>query len=224
MENIEIKQETTSIEDEKFLNEKQYNVKLDNTECLFIISSKFNSIKFELKPLHNYILYQKVFTLDNLVHINKIFVVFDSIETIRSSLEEIIEKNKFTLQKRENNIEIIFKVPLFEKIIDLNLILEKKIIKQEQLNENFLEEIKILKDDMKILKTENKELKTLNNELKKEVETLKKSNNLLFELYSKVVNQINNIYYETKDNFKFKFLLETNYVITKWFNSNKNIH
>lgn len=182
MENIEIKQETTSIEDEKFLNEKQYNVKFDNTECLFIISSKFNSIKFELKPLHNYILYQKVFTLDNLVHINKIFVVFDSIETIRSSSEEIIEKNKFTLQKRENNIEIIFKVPLFEKIIDLNLILEKKIIKQEQLNENFLEEIKILKDDMKILKTENKELKTLNNELKKEVETLKKSNNLLFEL------------------------------------------
>ena len=224
MENIEIKQETTSIEDEKFLNEKQYNVKLDNTECLFIISSKFNSIKFELKPLQNYIYYQKIFTLDNLVHINKIFVVFDSIETIRSSLEEIIEKNKFTLQKRENNIEIIFKVPLFEKIIDLNLILEKKIIKQEQLNENFLEEIKILKDDMKILKTENKELKTLNNELKKEVETLKKSNNLLFELYSKVVNQINNIYYETKDNFKFKFLLETNYVITKWFNSNKNIH
>ena len=33
-------------------------------------------------------------------------------------------------------------------------------------------------------------------------------------MYSKVVNQINNIYYENKDNFKFKFLLETNYVIT----------
>ena len=47
MEYVDIEPETK----ENFINEKQYNSKLDNIDCLFIISSSNDSIKFEIKPL-----------------------------------------------------------------------------------------------------------------------------------------------------------------------------
>ena len=210
MEYVDIEPETK----ENFINEKQYNSKLDNIDCLFIISSSNDSIKFEIKPLQKLIYYEKIFSFDNLIQINKIFAGFDSIETIRNSFEHIIEQNNYTLKKFEENIEIIFKVPYFEKTIDINLILDKKLIKQKKLNESLLEEIKLLKEDVKILKEENKELKVSNEKFKKEIEKLKSSNGLLFELYSKVIKNFNDIYYENKDKFNFKFLLMTNYSIS----------
>ena len=224
MEYVDIEPETK----ENFINEKQYisislqlimfflwyNSKLDNIDCLFIISSSNDSIKFEIKPLQKLTYYEKIFSFDNLIQINKIFAGFDSIEAIRNSFEHIIEQNNYILKKFEENIEIIFKVPYFEKTIDITLILDKKLIKQKKLNESLLEEIKLLKEDLKILKEENKELKVSNEEFKKEIEKLKSSNGLLFELYSKVIKNFNDIYYENKDKFNFKFLLMTNYSIS----------
>ena len=52
MEYVDIEPETKEI----FINEKQYNSKLDNIDCLFIISSSNDSIKFEIKPLQKLIL------------------------------------------------------------------------------------------------------------------------------------------------------------------------
>lgn len=200
--------------EESFSDEKQFNIKLHNSECAFIISSSSNCIKLELKPFFKCIYYKKIFSLEDLIKINKIFVVFDSIEVIRKSFQEIIEKDKYSIQQKSQDIEIILKVQVFEKIIDISLILEKQIINQEILNEKLYEEIQSLKEEIEILKQENKELKKANETFSKEIEKVKSSENLLFELNAKVMTHLNNIFYDYRDRFSFKFLKTDNYAIS----------
>ena len=212
MEHIQV--ESSCESGETLSNEKQFKIQLDNVESILNISSSSHSIKFELKPNLKSIFYEKIFSLEDLIKINKIFVAFDSIETIRKSFEDIIEKNKFSIEIKSRDVEIIFKVQIFEKLIDINLILEKKNISQEKLNDILSGEIKDLKDEIKKLKEENNELKIDNDNIKKELKKLKDSNGLLFELYSKVVKEFNDIYYEVRDKFTFRFLKANNYALT----------
>ena len=212
MEHIQI--ESSSKHCETLSNEKQYIIDLNNTKCLLKITSSSSSIKFELKPELKSFYYEKIFSLEDLININKIFVAFDSIETLRKSFEEIIEKKKYSIQEKSRDVEIILKVQIFEKLIDINLILERTKIGQEKLNEILYEEIKGLKEEIKKVKEENNELKIINNNFKKEIEKLNNTNGLLFELYSKVVSRFNDLFYEVRDKLNFRFANSKNYSIT----------
>ena len=45
---------------------------------------------------------------------------------VRNSIEDIISNNKYLGKENNGNIEIILKAPLFQKIVDINLIINKK--------------------------------------------------------------------------------------------------
>ena len=103
-----------------------------------------------------------MYTLENLSKINKIFVSFDSIEMLRNSIEDIISNNKYSMKENKENIELILKVPLFQKIIDIPLILNKKNMNQKDINENIYEQLNNLNNEIKLLKEENKDLYIMN--------------------------------------------------------------
>ena len=111
-----------------FINEKSYKVQMNQVDFNLIISSNNESIKFLLSPLtaKNSFSYEEIYNLEELSNINKIFLAFDSIDTIRHSIEQMIENNKYSIKENNEDVEITLKAFLFEKIIDINLILKKK--------------------------------------------------------------------------------------------------
>ena len=132
----------------KFVREKNYKVKLNDSDYNLLISSFNESINFVLSPLtkNNIYSYEENYNFEKLSKINKIFLVFDSIETIGQSIEQMIENNKYSIIEKNENVEINLKVTLFDKLIDINLTLKKKDISQNQINKNIIEQINDLND------------------------------------------------------------------------------
>ena len=182
----------------KFVREKNYKVKLNDSDYNLLISSFNESINFLLSPLtkNNIYSYEENYNFEKLSKINKIFLVFDSIETIGQSIEQMIENNKYSIIEKNENVEINLKVTLFDKLIDINLTLKKKAISQNQINKNIIEQIndlndkignlmqqnKNLNDEIQILKEENKTIKNLNEEIQILKEDNKKIENLNNEI------------------------------------------
>ena len=182
----------------KFINEKNYKVKLNDIEYNLLIRSDNESINFLLSPLiiKNLYSYEEIYNCEKLSKINKIFLAFDSIETIRQSIEQMIENNKYSIKEKNENVEINLKVSLFEKLIDINLILIKKNMNQNQINKNIFEQLNELNDKieklmqvnndltkkMEMLKEENKQIKNLNNKIELLMEENKKIKNLNDEI------------------------------------------
>ena len=157
----------------KFINEKNYKVKLNDIEYNLLIRSDNESINFLLSPLtiKNLYSYEEIYNFEKLSKINKIFLGFDSIETIRQSIEKMIENSKFSIKEKNENVEINLKISLFEKLIDINLILKKKDINQNQINNNIFGQLTDLNDKIEKIMKENKnwndEIQVLKEENKK---------------------------------------------------------
>ena len=148
----------------KFFNEKIYKLKQNDINYNLYLSSNTEAIKFSIKSefSNNCFFCEEIYTLENLSNINKIFVSFDSIEMLRNSIEDIISNNKYSMKENKENIELILKVPLFQKIIDIPLILNKKNMNQKDINENIYEQLNNLNNEIKLLKEENKDLYIMN--------------------------------------------------------------
>ena len=155
----------------KLVNEKNYIVKLNDLDYNLLISSDNRSINFILSPLtkKNFYSFEENYDSEKLSKINKIFLAFDSIETIRQSIEQMIENNKYSIKEKNENVEINLKVSLFEKLIDINLILIKKNMNQNQINKNIFEQLNELNDKIE-------KLMQVNNDLTKKMEMLKEEN------------------------------------------------
>ena len=230
----------------KFINEKNYKVKLNDIEYNLLIRSDNESINFLLSPLtiKNLYSYEEIYNCEKLSKINKIFLAFDSIETISQSIEQMIENNKYSIKEKNENVEINLKVSLFEKLIDINLILKKKNINQNQINNNIfgqltdlndkiekiMKENKNLNDEIHVLKEENKKIQNLNEEiqiLKEENKKNEKIIQILKEENQKIKKSnedLLNLFHEFKknfknetngENFKFRFRPGNNYTISK---------
>ena len=91
---------------EKLMDIGDYNLK---------ISSNVDSIKLLLqsKSNPNIGIYEEIYTLEKFEKINKIFSLFDSIESIKNSIEDLISKNKYEIKKNTNSIELILKTSFF---------------------------------------------------------------------------------------------------------------
>ena len=194
----------STINPEEFFNEKIYYSKINDYNLS--LSSNTESIKFSLKSEYNNCFsYEGIYTLEKLTKINKIFLSFDSIDMIRNSIEDIISNNKFSVKENKESIELILKVPLFQKIIDIPLKLNIKNLDQKEINGNIYEQLNNLNNEIKLLKEENKELKKSNEKILKLYDELK--NNM--DNMSKGVNSLKNE--DSSEAFKFRFREGKNY-------------
>ena len=110
-------------------NEKIFKIKHKDLNYNLSISSDSEKIKLLLKSEspNNFFFFEEIYTLKKLSKINNIFLAFDSIKMIRNSIEDTISNNKFSIKDNYGYIGIILKVPLFQKLVDINLVLNKKI-------------------------------------------------------------------------------------------------
>ena len=204
-------------------NEKKFNLNYNNNNYILVISSNFSSIKFNIyhqDKLDNYI-YEEILTLEQLKEINNSFTIFNSVESARNSIEQILKNNKGILSQKDINTFILtLKISLFEQIVDVNIILKKKEMNQNetipilfQKIQTMSEEIKKLNDEIILLKKENNKIKKLNDEIKQlnnEIIILKKENDKikLIELKKSQIKPNSN-------DFKFKFKSGINYSLNE---------
>ena len=204
-------------------NEKKFNLEYNNNNYILVISSNNSSIKFNMyqqDKLDNYI-YEEILTLEQLKEINNSFTIFNSVESARNSIEQILKNNKVILSQKDINTFILtLKISLFEQIVDVNIILKKKEMNQNetipilfQKIQTMSEEIKKLNDEIILLKKENNKIKKLNDEIKQlnnEIIILKKENDKikLIELKKSQIKPNSN-------DFKFKFKSGINYSLNE---------
>lgn len=103
-------------------------------------------LKFTVNPplikisIHDYdspqnFFYENTFNKESLSKINKIFLMFESIDEILSQFISLIENKKYTLKKvNENEFDLILKVSIF--------------IKEEEINLNLFKNYSVTKDDI----------------------------------------------------------------------------
>ena len=145
-----------------YTNDKSFNVKFNDTSFILIISSNSLSIKFILSQVDNtqYYSFEETFTLEQFIKINNIFIVFNSIESMRDSIEKIITNNKYLISQNNNNEMIItLQVPMFEKNINVDIPLKKKKLDQNDLISRLCQQIEKLNNEIKEIKNENENLK-----------------------------------------------------------------
>ena len=66
-------------------------------------------------------------TLAQLKEKSNLFAIFNSVESARNSIEQILENNKGILSQKDiNSFILTLKISLFEQIVDVNIILKKK--------------------------------------------------------------------------------------------------
>lgn len=99
--------------------------------------------------------YQETFFLEKLQKTNKCFKQFDSIDEIIIALKEIISEKKVSIQKRNNNLIIIFKVNKLGKgEEDIKFILSNKRFSNETIIENSINHINNIEVEIDKLKKE----------------------------------------------------------------------
>ena len=126
---------------------------------------------------------------------------------IRNSIEDLISNNKYSIKENKQNFELILKAPLFQKLIDIPLILNPKNLNQKEINEDIFEQLNNLNNEISLLKKENKELKKSNEKLLKLYDELK--NNI--DKMDKKINSLQNE--DSSGTFKFRFREGKNYEI-----------
>ena len=141
---------------ENMKNIKEFNLKYNDKIYLLTISNISETINFSIVNSYNEE-YSESYSLEKLIYINKIFSMFDSLEKVRNSIEEIIKAKKYLLEINDKNIIITLKISLFEKIIEVSLNLNKKKINQNNLNDLMIKQIKELKNEINNLKNKHKE-------------------------------------------------------------------
>ena len=138
-------------------NEKKFNLNYNNNNYILVISSNFSSIKFNIyhqDKLDNYI-YEEILTLEQLKEINNSFTIFNSVESARNSIEQILKNNKGILSQKDiNSIILTLKISLFEQILDVNIILKKKEMNQNETIPILFQKIQKMSEEIKQLNDE----------------------------------------------------------------------
>lgn len=182
-------------------NEKEINLTISFNEKIIF----FEVEEKDIFPKEEYTLYK---SLEELIKIDKFFRQFDKIEEVFDSIENIISKGNLSIIKEENsmlikmdvNKEIIIRIPVKEKDIKIN---------------NLIDYINSLSNKNKKLE---KEIKDMKNDFKKRLEDLElKFEKRLKDLELKNQNEINKI--NKRDMFKNSKIVNRNEIdlILSWF-------
>ena len=203
--------ETITSHYQEFKNSKEFDIKIGELNYIFSISENNTDIKFVINQKEGIDLYEyeEHYNLDKLIKINDIFKMFNSINSVRKSFENLLNSKKYTFIKSNENIEFILKLNIFEEIREVSLYLKKKKLKKEDL-ENIVNRQKI---EIKELKTELDNLKIKHdreiNELKEEIKQIKAQNKKMFILNQEV------LFKNQKEDFSFCFRKGINYTLNK---------
>ena len=168
-----------------------FKLNLDDNKYSIKISSEEKIITFicqNIAQLSNYG-YKNKYSLEDLIKLNKLFQYFSSGEEILSIFSELFKKEKISIQKEKEDIQLIIKLSNIageeEKVI---LILNKTLLDKDELKCNYIMQI----NDLKIILEEERKK---NENLSKRVEALeewrkKKEMEEIEELKNKINSNI----------------------------------
>ena len=210
----------TLSDNSKPLSTDNFNISFEGKECLLNISRTSNSMKIVLNLIEYTNVFEGNFTYEELNKLSNVFTFFNSLEEIQKSLKQTISSKKAELIKINNNqINLILKINILEKLIDICIPLTQRNINQKEINEKLLNENKDLKKEINNLKEENKNIKLTLEEIQKklkEYDLLLKNNenNLIQKSYISITNEQNRLLIDRldlveqfKDKKYFKFNL-----------------
>ena len=170
---------------------KEHLIKLSNSEeeykLIIKVEKNDNFIQFEIYNAKNQIkenFYLKV-TKDELVLMNKYFLIFDSISDCAKNISNIIRDCTPKLIKEKNNINLIFSIFMpGQERRDIKLVLEEKPIDSLNIIEGLKDEINILKTKINDLEIEMNKKDTMYNQLKNDFNEFKNN-------YESTIKQFN---------------------------------
>ena len=150
------------------ITKREFTISLTNDESIkYLLEIEQNNKKLNLylklkeKNL-NLFSYENSFTLDSLKNISKLFRLYDSISEVIYYLFEELENNKQVLKLDKNsNMLLIFsyQIPGSKKAEEVILTLEKKNLKNVEINDLLVQEIYKMRKEIDELKEENSNLK-----------------------------------------------------------------
>ena len=211
MSSQKIKDETNTLN-----NSQEFRISQNDMDIKINISYNEKLITFELQeenifPKKQYL---KEFSLDDLIKIDKIFRLFDSLEEVLNFFQKLINnKNVSILKENEKEIKIKIYNSLFENYFFMTIPIKESDIKSEMNNIT-----------QYIISLNNKinELEKIVNENKKEVNELKKEKkqieNEFAEFKEKKAIEINKLKQNTSNeinDFKIK-INEMQYIINEY--------
>ena len=211
MSSQKIKYETNTLN-----NSQEFRISQNDMDIKINISYNEKLITFELQeenifPKKQYL---KEFSLNDLIKIDKIFRLFDSLEEVLNFFQKLINnKNVSTLKENEKEIKIKIYNSLFENYFFMTIPIKESDIKSEMNNIT-----------QYIISLNNKinELEKIVNENKKEVNELKKEKkqieNEFAEFKEKKAIEINQLKQNTSNeinDFKIK-INEMQYIINEY--------
>ena len=213
----------------KIQKSKEYKVESEGKifNIKIILSSNIIIEIYELEEIQ-YSFYFKEFSLEDLLKINKIFKVCETINKAYDILEEIFESKKSSIKPKEDNSLILIldirlpggkiqntEISLDKKEINKNKIIEalvKKVNILEKKNKNLEDKTKKLEEEINEIKEWKKKIEKLIKDEIKEKEILEKigiksiiieNNTDLDFLKNRLINNDSNL---KKSNIKFNLL------------------
>ena len=179
MDETEAPKPITSIDEMK--NIKQFDIKLTNEEYVLKIGEGYNVITFSInKKGNDLIIYENEYSFEDLLKINENFKVFNSVNALYNSFDELFKSNKIIIEKDENNLDNIqlgiLMCNFLGKEIKCLLYLKRKEIKDQDYNKKLLIEISELK---KLMTKNNEEISVLNEKVDKLIQKVEYLENYL---------------------------------------------
>lgn len=186
------------LNDTKPLSSESFNLLFDNKKCILTISRNLKELKFYLNFEENLDSFEGNFSYEELIKLSNIFGIFSNVEEIEKPLKQTISSQKLELIKvKDSQMNLNFKVNIFEKIIDIYIPLNQREMDQKEINKIILKENKDLKNEINILKDEKKN--TTPDLLQKKINEFELFKNKLLKENNYLENSLISITKEQKD-------------------------
>ena len=147
---------------------------------IYLITNK-DLINIQIQKIDSYEIYESNFYLEYLKK-NKLLMPIFTIEEMIQFIEGLINQKNIKIEKNNTDLKFIL-ISTLPIVPNVELILNKKEIKLNDIIEKFMSEIKNVKDENKKLKrkieNDNKKLINENNILKKRIESIENDNKIL---------------------------------------------
>ena len=144
----------------QIISEENFNLKENDKDIKLTVIRTTQFIKYNLNEIGSLDIFEGSFTFDDFKKISNVFGIFNSLEEIQNSLNNMFSSNKFELKViNKNQINLNLKINILEKIIDVKIPLIQREISQKEINEKLLNENKKLINEIKLLKEENQLIK-----------------------------------------------------------------
>ena len=144
----------------QIISEETFNLRKNEKNIRLTIIRTTQSIKYKLNEIGLLDYFEGSFTFDDFKKISNVFGIFNSLEEIQNSLNNMFSSNKFELQViNKSQVNLSLKINILEKIIDVKIPLIQREMSQKEIIEKLLNDNKQLINEIKSLKEENQLIK-----------------------------------------------------------------